>query len=39
VAGRTREYQEERANMNYVPGGPAVSADPAAELRMPIIEM
>jgi hypothetical protein len=31
--------REKRASINYVPGGPAVSADPAAESRMPIIEM
>jgi hypothetical protein len=30
---------EERASFNYVPGGPAVSAFPAAESRMPIIEV
>jgi hypothetical protein len=30
---------EKRVSLNYVPGLPAVSAEPAAESRMPIIEM
>jgi hypothetical protein len=29
----------ERASINYVPGGPTVSVEPAAESRMPIMEM